>query len=94
MNKLVNWFKQLFRRIFKRKEEEEKKAAQIKKLEIESFKKLTDFFRKIVPKTRPMKAPTTKLKKRGRGYTKSPYNFAKVKRRRKIAEESRRRNRA
>jgi len=72
--------------------EQVKKMERKKVVEAKSFKKLAAFFEKIRVK-RPIIDSPRRRKKGGRGYTKSPYNWARVKRRRKIAQASRRRNR-
>lgn len=73
--------------------EQVKKMERKKVMEGKSFKKLTEFFEKLTAKRPPIFDSPRRRKKGGRGYTKAPYNWAKVKRRRKIAQASRRRNR-
>ena len=57
------------------------------------FKAFVEGLRNLKPPSLPKKKEAPKGKKRGPGITRKAYNFSKIKRRRKIANKSRRINR-
>ena len=98
---IKEWLRKFYYRLFPKKRiaAEKEKLVVIerkKKIDAEHFKGVQDFFKSLKAKMAKDSLSIgrkRRLKLGGRGYTKSRYDFKHVKRRRKIAKASRRRNR-